>query len=223
MDKLPGAILRILTPLAGLYVLSGCNLLVSKEPWFTEADAVDAPKFRDGLWTSTRQDDCKFDSANDPSTWPDCALAAKVRDNRWSSLERERGDDGNVKKFVWEEVDTLTVGGEPLIVQFKTDPQGLSDPSEQFVYLAARPTQIDAQGKVIAFSAWAIVCGPVDRRAKKNSEDALVTKKPFKGLSVTEYNCVADGADAIRYAARQSENLVSNGQQQQTTVHWVRD
>jgi hypothetical protein len=223
VDKIYNKFLQLLTPLALLCLLSGCNLVVSKEPWFAEADTAGAPRFRDGLWTSTKSNDCKFDSVSDPSTWPDCAANLRVKDNRWSSLERDQDAEGDEKSSVWKDFETVVVGGDPAIVQYKTSPEGIWNPSEQYVYLAVRPTQSDAQGNVVAFSAWAVFCGPVEQGQKKQTEASMVTSKPFEGLKMVDYNCLAKDTGAVRNAALQSEKLVVNGRQQLGLVRWVRD
>ncbi len=65
--------------LAFLLGLSGCNQVVSIDPWFTAADAKDVPQLREGLWLTVFDAECEVDVLKPAERWPDCATALFVR------------------------------------------------------------------------------------------------------------------------------------------------
>lgn len=214
--------MRIVLLLIALVSLGGCNMVMSEEPWFTEADAVGAPHLRDGLWISTNSEDCPVDKAQPPEQWPECAIAVRTQGNQWSALKGSSGEDGRRTSPGWEKVDALLVAGDPAIVQGKmTDDSDEVDPV--YAYGVIRPTRRDDQGRIVEFMAGFVSCGPLP--ADKEDEDglALVTKSPFAGIKIVDGDCVADNAEAVRNAARQSEAIFAEEPDRQTVFYWVRD
>ena len=155
--------LRIVALAAVLLGLSGCNVVVSEDPWFTVADAAPAPVLRDGLWLKGAPD-CRFDDAKPAEQWPDCADGFFVRgDERWSM----HWDDADVRgkrrrTFAgWEPADPFSHGlfvanGDHLIVQFQTKEEPDLPPSDAeageagsraYLYGAIRPHRLDDEGK----------------------------------------------------------------------------
>jgi len=172
--------LRIVALSAILLGLSGCNMVVSAEPWFTAADAAPAPVLRDGLWLST-EPDCRFDDAKPAEQWPDCADSFFVRgEERWSMHWDDTDARGKRSRTFtgWKPVDPFSGGlfvanGDHLIVQFQTKEEPVASPpdtvdegaaeadSRAYLYGASRPNQLDVEGKITAFEIWFIQCGPL--------------------------------------------------------------
>ena len=239
--------LRLAALLACLLGLSGCNLVVSAEPWFSEAEAQPGPRLRDGLWLAA-EPDCRVDEAKPAERWPDCASASFVRgDERWS-MEWEASDErrGNGRTFAgWRPGspydDALFIAnGDHLIAQAQTQGEAEAAPSAEvvgatgeaapraYMYGALRVLQRDAGGKAVEMESWIVQCGPLPERSsrgrgRRSDDDPPgllednVTDRPFPGLTVVDDNCLAESADAVRQAAVLSEAL-----EPPTRMRWVR-
>jgi len=160
--------------------LSGCNIVVSKDPWFTAADAAPMPTLRDGLWLSAAPD-CRVDEAQPAERWPDCADASFVRgEERWSMRWDDTDERGRHRRTFagWEAVDPYRDGlfvanGDHLILQVQTGEDsdaplsdGVGEGAEEsehrgYIYGAIRPVLRDGEGKVTALETWLIQCGPL--------------------------------------------------------------
>jgi hypothetical protein len=223
--------------------LTGCNRVVSVDPWFTAVDAEGAPKLRDGLWLIVDGPECRVRVERPAERWPGCAGALYVRGNEWLTMQWDDpdGDGPRRRRFAgWHGEPAFLVRGDPLIGQSEiAEPEpGLEpddelseddEPDWRYVYFAVRPTQVDDHGSVLAFETWSIVCGPLSEpvpaekgRAQGDDEAeepaARVTDRPFPGLAVVGDNCIAESVDAVRRAAVLSEPLDAHG-----TARWVRD
>jgi hypothetical protein len=231
---------RVLAAAACLIGLSGCNRVISADPWFTAADAQEAPKFREGLWVSLSEEDCRVDVTRPAERWPDCAQASFVRGDEWLAMAWDDPDADAPRRrtFVgWQASPMLVANGNPLIGQIEmegNEPTATSDvgvgeaESEAamgsrthfFFYAAIHPTHFDEQGKVVAFETWSVECGPRREPADDESvvDSSYVTDRPFPGLTVDEDNCTAESVEALRRAATLSKPLDTHG-----TARWLRD
>jgi hypothetical protein len=227
---------RIALAAACLLGLGGCNSVVSMEPWFTAADAQGVPKFREGLWLSVDDADCRFNVARPVERWPDCAHASYVRGDERLAIEWESPMGPRRRKFVaWRTDPSIIANGNPLSVQFEgqgetadsapkpsdvvVDEGSREEPPWRFLYHAMRPTGFDEQGRVLAFESWGIRCGPPPEPTEHpDQEVGNVTEQPFPGLTVLGDNCTAESVEALRRAATLSEPLEPHG-----TARWVRD
>ena len=174
-------LLRIAAVAVALLGLCGCNIVVSKDPWFTEADAAPRPVMREGLWLSTEQN-CRFDDAKPAELWPDCAGAFFVRGKeRWSMRWDDTDARGRPHRTFagWESsYDPISAGllvanGDHLIVQFQSEEEPDASPSgpvgdgtgeakaRAYLYGVMRPLRFDHEGRVEAFESWPIQCGPL--------------------------------------------------------------
>jgi hypothetical protein len=237
--------LRLAAAAGFLLGLSGCNMVVSEEPWFTEAEAQPKPKLRDGLWVNAAPD-CRFDEARPAERWPDCAEPAFVRGGETWTMRWDPGEPGQSRRIFagWESGDPFSGGllvtnGDHLIVQDKFgDELGEAPPGETeegnsqgYMYAALRLRRQDEQGKVTAMEMWAVQCGPIsepersaaERRRLRDDPDYAeeanyVTDDPFSGLTIVDNNCIAESAEAVRNAAVLSEAL-----RPPTQLRWIRD
>ena len=235
--------------LAGCLIgLSGCNLLVSEEPWFTAADAQPRPVLRDGLWVSTSAD-CRFNEAKPAERWPDCAVPSFVRgDELWLMTWEEADAHGRRRRIFggWELADQESgglpvVNGDHLIVQYdkgaepppsdELDEAAANPNAERYMYSAMRILSRDERGKVTALESWNVQCGPISepeltparrRRLRGDPEFAEepnnVTDQPFPGLTVVESHCIAEDVAAVRSAAALSEAI-----DPPTQTRWIRE
>ncbi|HEY6816720.1 MAG TPA: hypothetical protein VI168_14365 [Croceibacterium sp.] len=239
--------LRIVALAAILLGLSGCNLVVSEEPWFSEAEAQPKPRLRDGLWLAA-DPGCRVDEAKPAERWPDCASASFVRGDETWTMDWETAEGrGRRRTFAGWKRDTpddemmFVANGDHLIAQGQSQvtPEGtlpaeIASASDMpaapsYMYLAFR-FQLGDDGKAIAMESWSVQCGPlpVERRSRgrrRQSEDDLpalpdgnVTDRPFPGLTVVDDNCTAESADAVRNASVLSEALGPP-----TLMRWIRD
>lgn len=240
------AALRFAALAAFLSGLSGCNVVVSEDPWFTGADAAPTPVLRDGLWLSA-EPDCRVDETRPAERWPDCADATFVRgEERWS-MRWDRTDSrsrGRRNFAGWESGDDptgdglLVANGDHLILQFQAENEPNAPPSDTadegagkteprgYMYGVMRPVRFDNAGQVEAYETWVVQCGPLPepvRTGRTEEGDSVestphVTDRPFPGLTVVDDNCIAESVEALRRAAVLSEALGNKDE-----FRWVRE
>jgi hypothetical protein len=232
-----------------VFTLCGCNQVVSKEPWFTEADAEGAPQLRDGLWTFVGNSKCRIDVTKPVERWPDCSAVFVVRGREWFGMDWKTEGEGRKERRVfskWESTPSSLFGGDPPIIQWKDNPEqpdadpdatdsGTENISLPYHYAAIEPLQIDEAGKVRRFAFWFVECGPPPsleaasasgKRAKRDdsvepaSSQRFVTDKPFPGLTIAGNDCTAESKEAVRGAAKLSKAL---NNKPLPVAYWVRD
>ncbi len=197
--------------IVGAMLLAGCNMVVSDEPVLSSAP--DGPAMKAGLWVDDSKEDCRFDPAQRPEQWPECADPAIVtEDGRFYTYDRDERS--------WRGIELVLAPGEPTVVQVQI-PGELTDlepNSPKFVYLALNPTEFDAAGRMIAIEIWIIFCGPVDpSRAGSGYPAGVTTAAPFAGLTMDEGFCRPRDLAALRNAARRSVGL----QDEKGAARWV--
>jgi hypothetical protein len=247
-------------------MLCGCtNQVRSTDPWFTKADAADAPSLRPGVWATDNPDPkCKVDEKAPLEAWPDCAhdQSFVVRADDILRLQvLTNGEEGHTTTtYAWAAHAFILASGDPRIRQ-QTDclhsthkkaseaaasdaeaaasdaamasamasdtattpavdasaqsadqsaaesatlaPEAGPVPSA-YCYTAIRPTQLGSDGKIIAYVAWPVLCGPWPK-PKKDGSGGNVTDAPFPGIHVIDEDCSADSVAALRGAAKASE------------------
>jgi hypothetical protein len=191
--------------------LSACNVVATKEPLFTPADASPL-KLHDGVWAPA-DDQCRFDETKPVDAWPDCAQALLVRDGEFLTWQAD--------SKTWRSDTTgkiLIVAGDPMIIEARDTPQN-SEPV--YVYAGFTP-RTDAQGRIVGVQVWPVLCGPPPPGPKGAPATQAATKAPFPGMTMNAkgQTCTTGDPNALRSAARASKGLATTGL---ASAHWVRD
>jgi len=197
--------------------LSACNLVTTSEPMFTAADAAGAPALREGLWANI-EPDCKVDLKKPASRWPSCAEGFVIQDGMLFSQD-EASDKDQRAGFILASTD-------PRILQIKlTGEDGNADQVGYF-YFGVDPLKFDAQGRILEFTAWLVLCGPPPPKDYKlpDGERRYGTLEPFAGMIMDEAlsDCSPVDENALAPAAAASLKLdpqASGG----AASRWVRD
>ena len=94
--------------------------------------------------------------------------------------------------------------------------------SRPYGYGAVRPTNVDDQGRITAFTLWPIQCGPPPPKDKDGNDTAAATLKPLPGLEMKPGDavCTTKSVSALRNAAKASEAWAP---QPRGDSHWIRD
>jgi hypothetical protein len=226
---------RFLLLICSLSLLSGCNLVVSEKPWFSEKDAVGVPPLRDGLWASFGAGSCEFDSSRPVADWPQCAQPLLVRSGQYLYAQETQEDAAATSPgpVQWQPIGHLLVAGDPLIDQFDNPVPQSSRDDRQFghFYRGVRIAKTGDDGRIIEFVGWPVVCGPLrsgesKKHSKARAEASVsdnVTDKPFPGLTVNLNNCLAADQAVLRKAAVLSESVSRANGTALTVSRWVRD
>ena len=206
--------------LASLMLLGACNVVLTKEPLFRQADAAGAPTLKPGVWLLFLRPDCTVDTAKSFVDWPDCAGGALVGDGEIA------GHKSGTPADVLERVPVVLVAGQPRIVQLPVDIDTSAQASasasggatasasasggghaQPYAYAGLRPTKFDDQGRIVAFSYWPVACGPPPPKDKNGADTAMGTLKPLAGMEMKPGDpvCTTSSKDALRAAARASE------------------
>jgi hypothetical protein len=197
--------------------LSACNVVTTKEPLFTQADAS-PHHLRDGVWAPKPDDEkCVFDETKPVEAWPECVDPVLVRNSELLAWQRDTK--------TWKADDTskvLIVGGDPMILQFYDKPQ---DGDPIYLYSGVDP-KLDADGRIVALQAWPVLCGPPppppEGQPASDDVTAAGTKAPFPGMLMDEkgQNCTTTDPGVVRAAAKASRPLIKKAL---TSVRWIRD
>jgi hypothetical protein len=224
---------RLPLVLAGLALLSACNVVMTEKPLFTDADAAGAPTLRPGVWQFFREPGCKVDVAQPFESWPDCSaggivgpgeIAGRNKDAPAGQLEREpmvlaAGAPRIAQVRVHIDVSAgseasgdAEAGATVSVTQPKTEPYG---------YAAVRPTKFDDQGRIVAFQFWPVQCGPPPPKNKNGEDVALATLHPLPGIEMKpgDADCTTHSVTALRAAAKASEAWAEGVQESR----WLRD
>jgi hypothetical protein len=218
-----------------LTLLSGCNVVMTKEPLFTQADAAGAPSLRPGVWLFFKEADCKVDESKPFTEWPDCAGGGLVKPGVVT------GHKANAPADQLEDTPFVLAAGDPRIMQLQVDVDlsmqadasanggatasasgASSSHSQPYGYGAVRPTKFDDQGRVTAFTLWPIQCGPPPPKDKDGNDAAPATLKPLPGIEMKPGDavCTTKSVPALRNAAKASEAWAPPGR---VDSHWLRD
>jgi hypothetical protein len=219
----------------GLALLSACNVVVTKDPLFAQADSAGAPTLRPGVWMFFKEADCQVDEAKPFTDWPDCVGGGLV------SPGNVKGHKAKAPPDQLEDTPIVLASGEPRILQAQVDVD-LSMTAEAsanggatasssgessaharpYGYAAVRPTKLDSEGRITAFTLWPIQCGPPPPKDKDGNDTAPATLKPLPGMIMKQGDAVCSTASvaALRGAAKASEPWAPQPMPQS---HWVRD
>ncbi len=201
-------------------LLGACNVVMTKDPLFTQADAAGAPQLRPGVWLIFKEPDCQVDTDKPFVDWPDCAGGGLV------SPGEIAGHKSGTPKDALERTPVVLAAGEPRIAQLRVDvdvsaqadasASGGAEASasasgggqaQPYGYAAVRPTKLDDQGRIVAFRFWPVACGPPPPKDKSGDETAAGTLKPLPGMEMKPGDaiCTTSSKDALRAAAKASE------------------
>jgi hypothetical protein len=220
---------RIAIALLAASALAGCNLVLSDQPWFGEADSIGAPTMRDGLWLVAGDPSCKADETRPIEFWPECAAVLVVRGEEhlepqwtWPAIHGKP-----FKQLLEWQVSTVRLAtGSPLILQSKVETERADRPV--YRYFGIAPGKLDEQGRLVSITIWPVQCGRLEKQPTQVEKDGSnnqehVTRSPFPGLTLTDENCTAQTADALRAAARASAGLSERDGEPPRAAHWVRE
>ncbi len=213
--------LRPALALAVLALLGACNMVVTKDPVFSQADAAGAPGMRPGVWDGEPAAGCQVDETKPLADWPTCASGFVVLDDHTIGDFKE--DNG---KRSWLTTDYALAAGAPRVLQVHVT-AGTNDPvmPSMYVYAGFEPTKFDDAGRIVAGRSWVVICGPPPPQDAKGPDGKPHpgTLRPFAGLTMDGdgNNCTPASPDALRNAARESGPLTAP--KDMSASHWVRD
>jgi hypothetical protein len=226
--------LRLSLILAALTLLSACNVVMTKDPLFTQKDAAGAPPLRPGVWMFFKDADCQVDEARPFVEWPSCAGGGLVGDDEIS------GHKSSAPADQLESSPYVLAAGEPRVIQIQVDvdlsaqasAEGTGDAqvsasapqsahARPYAYAAVQPTKFDDKGRIVAFTLWPVQCGPPPPKNAKGEDTAMATLKPLPGIQMKKDDavCTTTSPAALRNAAKASRAWTDDPR----TAYWLRD
>jgi hypothetical protein len=230
-----GKPLRLILTVACLGLLSACNVVMTKEPLFTQADGAGAPTLRQGVWLLFKQPGCDVDESRPFTEWPDCAGGGYVAAANISAHKSKAPPDqledtpfvlaAGVPRIMQAPVDVdLTVQADASASGDATASASASPPvhARPYAYGGVRATRLDDQGRIVAFTLWPVQCGPPPPKDKNGEDVAGATKRPLPGIDMKPGDavCSTKSVSALRGAAKASEAWAP---QPPAEAHWIRD
>jgi hypothetical protein len=218
--------MRALLVIAGLLLLGGCNMVVTKQPVFAPADAGPM-QLRHGVWRGKADQPCDFNEARPITRWPDCAAGFVVLDDKLQMF-----DNGPKNKRTASDLPYVLAGASPGVLQALAQPgdsksAGANDEDgPSYFYMGVRSTATDPQGRITAFTGWSVLCGPPPPGGSLTSDGKNTrygSLEPFPGLTMDaqENDCTPESQAALRGAAAASEQWTKPDSI--SSAHWVRD
>lgn len=212
---------RIALVIAALALLGACNIVMTKTPLFTKADAAGAPRLRPGVWDENPAADCMVDESKPLTDWPGCANGFVVIDNNTFG---GYGDENG--KRVWTTTSAILAAGDPPVFQLlSTSAAATATNPDIYIYAGVAPTKRDAEGRIMATQSWPVLCGkPPPAAAKTSGGDRRAgTLEPLPGMTMDAdgNNCSTTSPAALRAAAKASRKWTTPGVM--SSAHWVRD
>ena len=207
--------MRVFLAVSAALFLFACNWVVTKAPLFSTADGAHAPRLRNGVWAFPSPDGCVFDQRKPITVWPDCVDVLIVRDGSWMALDRKDA------KTSWTATSVVLAAGQPRILQMsQDDSSGAGSAPAGYTYYGLKPTRTDRQGRIIAYTAWPVLCGPpAPQTAETQKRSGTLSPFPGMTLDADDDDCTTGSRDAVRNAADASLMWPVAGFQ----PHWVRD
>ena len=195
--------------------LGGCNLVMSKTPVFTAADAAGAPVLKPGIWVAPDKD-CDFDPTDDPIMWPDCEHAAGVG----TDAVFDPANPNDRRPYV-------LASGDPRVLQFYVDLATLHPSSEHvgpqltYIFFGVKPRARNSAGQITSAEVWFIQCGPPPPKNADGTvnSDQTVTAKPLPGMTMNDKGCTPADKAAVHGAAGPSRAWDADHK----VYHWFRD
>ncbi len=219
---LRASLTAVLVAFAAL-TLGGCNLVMSKIPVFTAADAAGAPPLRPGVWAGAEKD-CAFDEHQPATNWPHCAGGSVIS----ADAAFDPSDPKTASPYI-------LASGDPRVMQILVDFGGLDQgkpasgsadgDKKVHIFLGLQPLDHDGAGRITRAELWFIQCGPPPPKstAAKPADSAngaqFATQHPLPGMTMEGDDCTPSGKAAVRAAARPSRAW----DDQRKVIHWVRD
>jgi hypothetical protein len=220
-----------------LGLLSACNVVMTEKPLFTQADAAGAPALRPGVWLFFEEPGCKVDDSKPFTEWPDCAGGGLV------GAADIRGHKQDTPPDQLETAPYVLATGDPRVMQIQVDvdlsahadvsasgdgaaangsTSSSASHSQPYGYAAIRPTKLDSQGRIVAFTLWPVQCGPPPPKDANGDDTAPATQKLLPGLTMKDGDpvCTTTSTAALRAAAKASEAWAPPPPRE---ARWVRD
>ena len=216
-------------------LLGACNVVLTKDPLFAQADSAGAATLRPGVWLFFRRDGCDVDTSKPFLDWPDCAGGGLVKEGEIA------GHKSGAPKDALERTPVVLAAGDPRIAQLRVDVDVSADAeasasggatasasasggghSEPYGYAGVRPTRLDEQGRIVAFRFWPVDCGPPPPKARNDADTAGGTLKPLPGMVMKPGDpfCSTTSKAALRAAAKASEGWLDGPIPE---ARWIRD
>ncbi len=212
--------------------LSGCNMVISDEPWFAEPGKVQQ---KPGLWVMLESTDCRVDANMKLADMPECASPMLIADGTYSGRPNDQSlsaEDRN-DPAKWEKIVHVLVDGTPMVDQLRFDATNPEDGAPlpafngklTYLYLAVQPTTFDAKGRITAARRWPVMCGPLKRGEKDAAgSPRFVSSNPYPGMSaVHDMACNARDVANLRDAAVKSETSAPAAGYTIMESRWMRD
>jgi hypothetical protein len=226
-------LVRLALVCCGLALLSACNIVLTKDPLFTQKDAAGAPTLKPGVWLFFKDSDCALDEHKPFNEWPDCAGGGLV------TLEDIAGHKSNTPGDTLEHAPYVLAAGEPRVMQLQVDvdlsvtadatatgdatvtTKSDSTKAKPYAYAAVHPTKLDDQGRIVAFTLWPVQCGPPPPKNAKGEDTAMATLHPLPGIQMKKGDavCTTTSPAALHNAAKASQAWAD----QPREAHWLRD
>jgi hypothetical protein len=198
--------------------LGGCeNLVTSEKPLIEAKDAVTDGTLKAGWWVA-QAPGCDVDAALPSEQWPDCAKAVLVPP-RLSDKRRVKIEDVSGAPKV--KIGYRLAAGEPMVLRMSLmAPLNIKGVRSVHFYKAVRATERDAQGRIVEFRHWAVVCGPLEPSLGEEYHYRRMSNAPWPGIEPRSEGCFARDQTGLREAAQRSEALAVAAS---PPLRWLRD
>jgi hypothetical protein len=197
--------------------LAGCNAVMTTVAVFTPADAAGAPVLKPGYWISVN---CSAAAALARAAG--CETGYQITPSEMREVDHPgllpadapHHDQAN---------PYLLVAGDPMVMQIAFADTSNGQTTDTYIYVAVKPTALDASGGIVAAQVWTVVCGPSalpDPNAPRDQDGVPpATDHPLPGMMLGAIGCMPVDKAALFNAAKASRALGDGV----LPLHWVAD
>ena len=209
------ALLSVLV--AAALALAGCNAVLTLTALFTPSDAAGAPALKPGYWSSPY---CT--AAEAAARSGDCANGYEITPGDMREVDDSATFDASAPRP--QSADAyLLVAGDPMVMQIAFPNTAIGQAPATYIYVAVKPTALDASGRIVAAEVWSVLCGPsaLPRPDAPRDQDGVppATDHPFPGMTLGDIGCIPADKAAVFDAAKASRALGDGV----LSLHWVAD
>lgn len=195
--------------------LAGCNAVMTMVALFTPADAAGAAVLKPGYWNTIY---CTPAAA---------AARAAICANGYQLTPSEMRQAADPTTPGGPYPDQVTpyvlAAGDPMVMQIAFPNTAIGQAPATYIYVAVKPTALDASGRIIAAEVWSVLCGPsaLPRPDAPRDQDGVppATDHPFPGMTLGDIGCIPADKAAVFDAAKASRALGDGV----LSLHWVAD
>ena len=205
------SIARLAVVLAAALALGACNLVVTDEPMFNDADSASSVVMKPGVWVFDTPCPAEKQAQNECEAPTPFLITA-------SDIRKTDQTDPSLSE---PPMPYVLVAGDPPIAQIEAQsPEAGARADTFYIYAAVHPTKFDDDKKVVVAEVWPIMCGPPPAPGQGGGKDGDATTQPLEGMKMGDgAQCTPFNKGVLANAVQPSKDWAGGA----ATIWWKQD